>query len=119
MEALDGGGLTNVKVKSITCFQSGNTRTFQLYTNTPLEIKSLGFVLDCLEKYKDFEVSVNYNYAEFNFDQSKDPSFEAGFNTPKHRAKLLRNEKLFKTLVSMLVEDITHLIYGNLQWLMV
>jgi hypothetical protein len=28
--------------------------------------------------YKDFEVGVNYNYAEFNFDQSKDPSFEAG-----------------------------------------
>jgi hypothetical protein len=54
-----------------TSFQSGNTRTFQLYTNTPLEIKSLGFVLVCLEKYKDFEVSVNYNYAEFNFDQSK------------------------------------------------
>jgi hypothetical protein len=26
--------------------------------------------------YKDFEVGVNYNYAEFNFDQAKDPSFE-------------------------------------------
>jgi hypothetical protein len=49
-----------------------------LYTNTPLEIKSLGFGMDCLKVYKDFEVGVNYNYAEFNFDQS-DPSFEAGF----------------------------------------
>jgi hypothetical protein len=74
-----------VKVKSASGFTNGNTRTFQLYTNTPLEIKSLGFGIDCLEKYKDFEVGVNYNYAEFNFDQSQDPSFEAGFNTPKHR----------------------------------
>jgi hypothetical protein len=32
--------------------------------------------------YQDFELGVNYNYAEFNFDQAKDPSFEAGFNTP-------------------------------------
>jgi hypothetical protein len=30
--------------------------------------------------YRRF-VGVNYNYAEFNFDQAKDPSFEAGFNT--------------------------------------
>jgi hypothetical protein len=36
----------------------------------------------CLSKiYRDFEVGVNYNYAEFKFDQAKDPSFEAGFNT--------------------------------------
>jgi hypothetical protein len=47
--------------------------------------------------YKDFELSANYNYAQFDFDQAKDPSFEAGFNTPKHRAKAsFGNEKLFK-----------------------
>jgi hypothetical protein len=67
--------------------------------------------------YKDFEVGVNYNYAEFNFDQS-DPSFEAGFNT-KTQEKSFFGENYLKTLVSMLVEDITHLIYGNLQWLTV
>ena len=39
----------------------------------------------------------NYNYAEFDFDQSLDPSFEAGFNTPKHRVKAsISNDKLFK-----------------------
>ena len=44
--------------------------------------------------YYDFGVS--YNYAEFQFDQAKDPGFEAGFNTPKHRVKAsLGNEKLF------------------------
>ncbi len=55
-------------------------------------------VLDLSRKvYKDFEIGANYNYAQFDFDQSKDPSFEAGFNTPKHRVKAsIGNEKLFK-----------------------
>jgi hypothetical protein len=89
-----------------------------LYTNTPLEIKSLGFGIGLSRKvYKDFEVGVKY-YAEFNFDQSEDPSFEAGFNT-KHRVKAsLVMKNYLKTLVSMLVEDITP-TYGNLQWLTV
>jgi outer membrane cobalamin receptor len=98
-QAIDGGGLADVEgQKALHALQNGNTRTFQLYTNTPLEIKSLGFGIGLSRKvYKDFEVSVNYNYAEFNFDQEKDPSFEAGFNTPKHRAKAsFGNEKLFK-----------------------
>lgn len=98
-EAIDGGGLTNPEgPKALQALQSGNTRTFQLYTNTPLEIKSLGFGIGLGRKvYRDFEVSVNYNYADFSFDQSKDPSFEAGFNTPKHRAKAsFGNEKLFE-----------------------
>jgi hypothetical protein len=69
-----------------------------LYTNTDVEIKSFGFGVGASRKvYKNFELSANYNYAEFDFDQAKDPSFEAGFNTPKHRVKAsLGNEKLFK-----------------------
>jgi hypothetical protein len=59
---------------------NSNFRAFQLYTNTKVEIKSLGFGLGLLEKYKDFEVGVNYNYAEFKFDQAK-TQVEAGFNT--------------------------------------
>jgi hypothetical protein len=89
-----------------------------LYTN-PLEIKSLGFGIGLSRKvYKDFEVGVNYNYAEFNFDQSQDPSFEAGFNTPKHRAKSFGNEKLFKNFGFNVSGRYNTLIYGNLQWLM-
>lgn len=84
--------------KSLHALQNGNYRVYQLYTNTNVEIKSLGFGLGLSRKvYKDFEVGVNYNYAEFNFDQEKDPSFEAGFNTPKHRVKAsFGNEKLFE-----------------------
>jgi outer membrane receptor protein involved in Fe transport len=84
--------------QSVHALSTGNFRAFQLYTNTNVEIESLGFGLGLSRKvYKDFEVGVNYNFAEFNFDQSKDPSFEAGFNTPKHRVKAsFGNEKLFK-----------------------
>jgi outer membrane receptor protein involved in Fe transport len=78
--------------------RNGDTRIFQLYANTPLEIKSIGFGIGIARKvYKDFEASLNYNYAEFSFDQSKDISFEAGFNTPKHKVKAsIGNQKLFK-----------------------
>ena len=84
--------------QSVHALRTGNTRTFQLYTNTPLEIESIGFGLGLSRKvYKDFEIGANYNFAEFSFDESKDPSFEAGFNTPKHRVKAsIGNEKLFK-----------------------
>lgn len=97
--AVDGGGLTSAGgQQALHALQNGNTRAFQLYTNTDLEIKSLGFGLGLSRKvYKDFEIGANYNYAQFDFDQSKDPSFEAGFNTPKHRVKAsIGNEKLFK-----------------------
>ena len=91
------GGATDLGTQSLHALQNGNYRAFQLYTNTGVEIKSLGFGLGLAKKvYKNFEVGVNYNYAEFNFDQSQDPSFEAGFNTPKHRVKAsFGNEKLF------------------------
>ena len=94
------GGPTDPGAQSLHALQNGNIRAFQLYTNTDVEIKSLGFGLGLAKKvYKDFEVGVNYNFAEFNFDQAKNPSFEAGFNTPKHRIKAsLGNEKLFKNL---------------------
>ena len=90
-------GPTDPGFQTIHALSTGNYRAFQLYTNSNVEIKSLGFGLGLSRKvYKDFEVGVNYNYAEFNFDQSKDPSFEAGFNTPKHRVKAsIGNEKLF------------------------
>jgi len=92
------GAATDLGTQSLHALTNGNFRAFQLYTNTQVEIKSLGFGLGLAKKvYKDFEVGVNYNYAEFNFDQSQDASFEAGFNTPKHRVKAsFGNEKLFE-----------------------
>lgn len=97
--AQDSPDLTtaNQGAYSVDALSTGNTRVFQLYTNTDIEIKSLGFGFGVSKKvYKDFELSANYNYAEFDFDQAKDPSFEAGFNTPKQRVKgSISNDKLF------------------------
>ncbi len=92
------GGAADPGAQSLHALQNGNIRAFQLYTNTDVEIQSLGLGIGLSRKvYKDFEVGMNYNFAEFDFDQSVNPSFEAGFNTPKHRVKAsFGNEKLFK-----------------------
>ena len=80
--------ITNPGVQSVIALANGDTRTFQLYTNTKPEITSLGFGFGLSKRLnKTFELSGNYNFAEFQYDQALDPSFEAGFNTPKHRAK--------------------------------
>lgn len=85
-------------VQSLHALQNSNYRVYQLYTNSDVEITSLGFGVGLSRKIiADFELGINYNYAQFDYDNSQDPSFEAGFNTPKHRVKVsLGNEKLFE-----------------------
>lgn len=83
---------------TVTAVDNNDLRTFNLYTNSKSEITSVGVGVGVSKKvYKEFELGLSYNYADFDFDQSQDPSFEAGFNTPKHRVKAsLGNSKLFK-----------------------
>ncbi len=94
------GGPTDTGAQSVDALATGNTRVFQLYTNTEVEVRSLGFGGGFSYKLpKNFEFSANYNYAQFEFDQGKDPGFEAGFNTPKHRVKAsISNDKLIGNL---------------------
>ncbi len=77
---------------------NGDRRVYQVYSNSATDINSLGFGLGLSKKvYKNYEFGVNYNHAQFEFDQAKDPSFIAGFNTPKHRVKAtLGNASVFK-----------------------
>jgi outer membrane receptor protein involved in Fe transport len=77
---------------------NGDRRVYQVYNNSKAEVTSLGFGIGLSKKiYKEFELSANYNYAEYTFDQADDPSFIPSFNTPKHRVKAsLGNQKLFK-----------------------
>jgi outer membrane receptor protein involved in Fe transport len=84
--------------KTYLAIQNGDRRVYQIYSNSKAEVTSLGFGIGLSKKvYKDFELSANYNYAEFTFDQADDPSFIPSFNTPKHRVKAsLGNQKLFK-----------------------
>lgn len=90
---------TNVAVQqTYAAIANGDRRVYQVYNNSKAEVTSLGFGIGLAKKvYKDFELSANYNYAEYTFDQAEDPSFIPSFNTPKHRVKAsLGNQKLFK-----------------------
>lgn len=94
-----GTDVTNPAVlQSYQALAFGDRRVYQVYTNTTAKISSFGFGVGLSKKvYKDFEVGANYNYSQFDFDQSQDPGFVAGFNTPKHRIKgSLGNSKIFK-----------------------
>jgi outer membrane receptor protein involved in Fe transport len=84
--------------ESIQALANGDRRVYQVYTNSKSEVTSLGFGAGISRKvYKDFELGVNYNFAEFQFDQEEDPDFVPGFNTPKHRIKgSFGNPKAFK-----------------------
>ncbi|MCW2120340.1 TonB-dependent receptor [Flavobacterium sp. 7A] len=98
--APDPTNLGDTSYQTLHALQNDNFRAFQLYTNTNVEIKSFGFGVGLSKKViSDYELGLNYNYAEFGFDQAKDPSFEAGFNTPKHRVKMsLGNDRLLKNV---------------------
>lgn len=83
---------------AVTAIENKDRRLYQIYTNSKTQVTSVGFGVGLSKKvYKNFEAGVNYNYADFKFDQEKDPSFIPGFNTPKHRVKgSFGNPKLFK-----------------------
>ena len=94
-----GTDLTNPEVlKGLQAIANSDRRVYQVYTNTSETVNSMGVGVGLSKKvYKEFELGLNYNYAQFDFDQAKDPAFIAGFNTPKHRIKAsLGNTALFK-----------------------
>jgi outer membrane receptor protein involved in Fe transport len=94
-----GADFTNPETAmTLAALSYGDRRVYQVYTNTEADVSSLGFGVGLSKKvYKDFEVGVNYNYAQLDFDQSEDPGFVTGFNTPKHKVKgSIGNSKLFK-----------------------
>jgi hypothetical protein len=92
--------VANPAVQTLHALANGNIRVFQLYTNTSLEVQSLGFGIGLSKKMLgNYDFGVSYNYAEFQFDKAKAPGFEASFNTPKHRVKAsVGNDKLIKNL---------------------
>jgi outer membrane receptor protein involved in Fe transport len=94
-----GADFTNPETAmTLAALSYGDRRVYQVYTNTEADVSSLGFGVGLSKKvYKDFEVGVNYNYAQLDFDQAEDPGFVTGFNTPKHKVKgSIGNAKLFK-----------------------
>lgn len=78
----------------------GDFKPFQIYTNSPADISSYGGSLGISTRlYADFNFGVSYTLAKFDFDQSTDPDYEAGFNTPEHKVKIsFGNPKIVKNL---------------------
>lgn len=83
---------------AVAAINNGDLRTFQVYSNSKTKVTSVGFGIGLSKKvYKDFEVGVSYNHAQFEYDEAKDPDFIPGFNTPKHRVKgMFGNDRIVK-----------------------
>ncbi|CAL2092569.1 Outer membrane receptor protein involved in Fe transport [Tenacibaculum sp. 190524A02b] len=73
-------------------------KTFSVKTNSVVDVNSYGLGIGLNTKiFKGFNIGMNYTWSKFDFDQSKDPDFEAGFNTPEHKVKMqFGHPNLFK-----------------------
>lgn len=73
-------------------------KPFQVYTNTDAEISSYGITAGLSSKiFDNYNIGLNYTWSKFDFDQSTDPDYKAGFNTPKHKIKAsVGNSNVFK-----------------------
>ena len=83
---------------SLLALQNGDRQPYQTYTNAEVDIDSWGGTVGVDTKvFGDFDLGVNYTYAEFDFDKARFPDFETNFNTPKHKVKAsFGNTELFK-----------------------
>ncbi len=92
-----GPGGAQVPV-ALVAMQSGDYKAFAVYTNSAADISSYGATIGLNTKIFDgFNVGLNYTYSKFDFDQSSDLDFEAGFNTPEHKLKFqFGKSELFK-----------------------
>ena len=74
---------------SLLALANGDRAVFSNYTNSAADISSYGATIGLNTKiFEGFNLGLNYTFAKFDFDQSSDPDFEAGFNTPEHKVKL-------------------------------
>lgn len=82
----------------VASIATGNYEIFNVYTNSSADIKSYGAAVGLTTKVGNgFDLGLNYTYAKLDFDQSTDPDFSAGFNTPEHKVKFsVGNPELFK-----------------------
>ena len=84
---------------ALIAISNGDFTPFQTYTNSSAEIQSQGVNLGVDTNVSDYDLGFSYSWANFDFDQSEDPDFEPGFNTPKHKVKAYAgNENLVDNL---------------------
>ncbi|MDF0707173.1 TonB-dependent receptor [Flagellimonas okinawensis] len=89
-EAGDGG-------LSLLALQNGDYQVYQTYTNSDAEINSYGGTVGVDTKIGNFDLGVNYTFAELDIDEGRYPDLRTNFNTPKHKVKAsFGNASLFK-----------------------
>ncbi|KAB5483537.1 TonB-dependent receptor [Flagellimonas hadalis] len=89
-EAGDGG-------LSLLALQNGDYQIYQTYTNSDAAINSYGGTVGVDTKIGNFDLGVNYTFAELDIDEGKYPDLRTNFNTPKHKVKAsFGNAALFK-----------------------
>ena len=85
----DVDGSTEERGQALRALERGDRRVFQVYTNSPADVKSFGTSIGLSTKiFGDFDLEGNYTFAEEDFDQASAPDFRTNFNTPKHKVKL-------------------------------
>ncbi|MEK7718674.1 MAG: TonB-dependent receptor [Bacteroidota bacterium] len=83
---------------ALIALSAGDYKPFQVYTNTAAEVTSYGIAAGLIYKiFGNYNFGLNYTWSKFKFDQSSDPDYKAGFNTPEHKVKAsLGNSNVFK-----------------------
>jgi iron complex outermembrane recepter protein len=98
--AFDASGIGDIvgAIPSLPSFDRNFLQLMQLYTNSLADVNSYGAVIGLSTRIaKDYRLSFNYSNSQFDLDETKDPDFRAGFNTPEHKVKAsFGNPKLFK-----------------------
>lgn len=88
-EAGDGG-------LSLLALQNGDYQVYQTYTNSDQDINSYGATVGVDTKLGNFDLGVNYTFAELDIDEGKFLDLRTNFNTPKHKVKAsFGNPELF------------------------
>jgi len=74
---------------AILALANSDFQPFQVYTNSKADVSSYGGTLGINTKvFGNYNLGFNYTLSKFDFDQSTDPDYEAGFNTPEHKLKV-------------------------------
>ena len=74
---------------ALVALGNGDYQGFQVYTNSEVDVTSYGAGLGLTTKvFNGYNLGFNYTWSKFDFDQTQDSDFEAGFNTPEHKVKL-------------------------------
>lgn len=85
---------------SLLALQNGDYQAFYTYTNSAANINSYGVNAGVESNvFGNYNLSVNYTYSGFDFNESEDPDFRPSFNTPKHKVKAaFGNDNVYKNL---------------------